>query len=48
MNVNLDGPTCMSKFEVTTQVANDLTGKIFKLNLNLNSYSNKFYIIGTL
>jgi hypothetical protein len=48
MNVNLDGLTCMQKFEVTTQVANDLIWIIFKMDLNLNSYLNKVYILGIL
>jgi hypothetical protein len=48
MNVNLDYLTCMQEFEVTTQVAIDLIWIIFKLDLNLNSYSSKVYILGTL
>jgi hypothetical protein len=48
MNVNLDVLTCMQNFDVTTQVANDLIWTIFKLDFNLNSYSNKVYILRTL
>jgi hypothetical protein len=43
MNMNLDNPTCMQNFEVTTQVAYFLIWIIFKRDLNLNSYSNKIY-----
>jgi hypothetical protein len=48
INVNLDSLTCMQKFEVTTQVTNDLIWIIFKLDLNLNSYLNKIHTMGTL
>jgi hypothetical protein len=47
MNVNLDGPTCMQHLEVTTQVGNALIWVIFKMDLNLNSYSNKVYMLET-
>jgi hypothetical protein len=48
LNVNLDDLSCMQKCEVTTQVANGLIWIIIKLDLNLNLYSNKVYITGTL
>jgi hypothetical protein len=48
MNVNLDGLTCMQKFEDITQVAIELDLIIFKEDLNLNTNSSQVYTIDTL
>jgi hypothetical protein len=43
--VILDCFTCIQKFEVTTQLANDLIWIIFKMDMN--SHLNKVYTIDT-